>query len=239
MEPAQRIVPEYDPNELDAVIGELFPVIHEERPRRGDGFLLDPATLVGSTRHYCAEYLRWLGLDEEVLPPERVLIHAGLPEPGRLERRTPQGQEGLKEQQGRFSLYIDNGLYHSLAAVKAVLAHEFTHLYLVRRGHQTLRDAGTAATGAAPVVSRLSDAEEIRTEVASVLLGFGRLVLNGVCDYARPYAGTGIVAQLGYLPVPGFVHVYRKVNELGGVSPAAAAHGLTDFARRALTQTYS
>ncbi|MFF7802560.1 hypothetical protein [Streptomyces olivaceus] len=239
MEPAQRIVPEYDPNELDAVIGELFPVIHEERPRRGDDFLLDPAALVGSTRHYCAEYLRWLGLDEEVLPPERVLIHAGLPEPGRLEHRTPQGQEGLKRQQGRFSLYIDNGLYHSLAAVKAVLAHEFTHLYLVRRGHQTLRDAGTAATGAAPVVSRLSDAEEIRTEVASVLLGFGRLVLNGVCDYARPYAGTGIVAQLGYLPVPGFVHVYRKVNELAGVSPAAAAHGLTDSARQALTKTYN
>ncbi|MBZ6288016.1 hypothetical protein [Streptomyces olivaceus] len=242
MEPAQRIVPEYDPNELDAVIGELFPVIREERPRRGDGFLLDPAALVGSTRHYCAEYLRWLGLDEEVLPPERVLIHAGLPEPGRLERRTPQGQEGLKGQQGqqgRFSLYIDNGLYHSLAAVKAVLAHEFTHLYLVRRGHQTLRDAGTAATGPAPVVSRLSDAEEIRTEVASVLLGFGRLVLNGVCDYARPYAGTGITGQLGYLPVPGFVHVYRRVNELAGVSPAAAAHGLTDFAQQALTQPYN
>ncbi|MET9444942.1 hypothetical protein [Streptomyces sp. NPDC006610] len=229
METVQSTVPEYAPNELNALVGELFPVICGQRPRRSDDFLFDPATLLGSTRHYYVEYLRWLGLDEEVLPPERILIHAGLPEPGRLERRTPQGQEG------RFSLYLDNGLYRSLDAVKMVLAHELTHLYLVRHGHQKLRDAGTTTTAPAPAVSRLSDREEIRTEVASILLGFGRLVLNGVCDYTRLHAEDGITGQLGYLTIPEFVHVYRRVNELVGVGLESAAHGLNGPARQTLT----
>ncbi|QOV40788.1 hypothetical protein IM697_21775 [Streptomyces ferrugineus] len=231
MATAQSTAPEYAPNDLDALVGELFPVICGERPRRGDDFLFDPATLVGSTRHYYVKYLRWLGLDEEVLPPERILIHAGLPEPGRLERRAPQGQDG------RFSLYLDNDLYRSLDAVKMVLAHELTHLYLVHHGHQKLRDAETTTTALAPTVSRLSDPEEVRTEVASILLGFGRLVLNGVCDYARLHAEDGRTGQLGYLTIPRFVHVYRRVNELVGVGREAAAHGLNGPARQTLNST--
>lgn len=231
METAQSTVPEYAPNDLDALISELFPVLCGQRPRRGDDFLFDPAALVGSTRHYYVEYLRWMGLDEEVLPPERILIHAGLPEPGRLERRTPQGQEG------RFSLYLDNGLYRSIHAVKAVLAHELTHLYLVLHGHQKLREAEATATALAPTVSRLSDPEEIRTDVASILLGFGRIVLNGVCDYTRLHAEDGLTGQLGYLPIPQFVHVYRRVNEMVGVIPESAAYGLNGPARQALTAT--
>jgi hypothetical protein len=229
MKTAESTVPEYTPNDLDALIGELFPVICGVRQRRGDGFLFDPAILAGSTRHYYVEYLRWLGLDEEILPPERILIHAWLPEPGRLERRTPQGQEG------RFSLYLDNRLYRSLDAVKMVLAHELTHLYLVHHGHQKLLETPTATTALAPAVSRLSDPEEIRTEVASILLGFGRLVLNGVCDYTRLHAEDRLTGRLGYLPIEGFLHVYRRVNELVGVGPQSAARGLNDPARQALT----
>jgi hypothetical protein len=216
--------------QLDTLVAELFPVL---RGTRGaTEFLFDPAALVGrgTIRDYYLEYLSWLDISPAILPPDRLFIHANRPCPANLEGREDLTRPGSGY---RFSLYIDNGLYRSPSALQMALAHELTHLRLILTGQQFFPDDGrmTSAAGCLPL------AEEIRTDVASILLGFGKLVLNGVFEYAQVLRRAGYVAQLGYISPTAFVYLYRSVNALVGVAPEDAAAGLNGAARRAVTGT--
>jgi hypothetical protein len=207
--------------DLDALIDELLPLLSgvggKSAGRRA--FLFEPSELAGSTRHYYPEYLRWLGIPEETLPPERVLIHAGHGHPATLERRD------------RFSLYLDSGLYRSRDAVKMALAHETTHLFLALNDLQRMVPGGDKMAHS----HIWQEGEEVRTEVASICLGLGKLVLNGVSAYRELEAADGYDSRLGYLSVASFAYVYRRVNERAEVDPRDAERGLNDAARRALT----
>ncbi|MFL6118312.1 hypothetical protein [Actinophytocola sp.] len=77
------------------------------------------------------------------------------------------------------SLFLSVRLFRSFDAFKMALAHDMTHLYLVRRGLQA-RPESSAARG----TTALPKHEEERTDVASILLGFGKVVLNGVAEWA-------------------------------------------------------
>ncbi|WUH98538.1 hypothetical protein OHR68_34310 [Spirillospora sp. NBC_00431] len=207
-----------DPD-LDSHLDELLPLIRREAT--GDAFLFDPKTLKGSTRHYFKEYPAWLGIDEKVLPRERIWIHADHEHPASIERRTVTYESRTVEE---FALYINNGLYRSREAVKMALAHEVTHLYLMLNGHQApLGDTG-----------RVSETEEIRTDVASIVLGFGKLVLNGVCAFKELHLKDGYDARLSYLPSSSFSYLYQKVNDLMDVPDAVATEGLNKAALREL-----
>jgi hypothetical protein len=206
--------------DLDALIDELLPLLSGGGKSAGRrAFLFDPSELAGLARHSYPEYLRWLGIPEETLPPERLFIHAGHGHPATLERRD------------RFSLFLDSGLYRSRDAVRMALAHETTHLYLTLNDLQRMVPGGdkTAHSHAWQAL------EEVRTEVASICLGLGKLVLNGVCAYRELEAADGYDSRLGYLSVASFAYVYRRVNELAEVDPRDAESGLNDAARRALT----
>jgi hypothetical protein len=213
---------------LGALIRELTPALRGDRSAAE--FLFDPATLHGPTRVYYLEYLRWLGIPPRVLPPQRVFIHADRPIPANLEFSRITATTGIIEE---FSLYLDNDLFRSIDAVKMALAHELTHLYLVRNDLQTLAspEFRSGATYA------LSDSEEVRTEVASILLGFGKLVLNGASDYARQGLRAGYIARLGYISVDAFAYLYKTVNELVGVPTDVALHGLNPAAEQAISVT--
>ncbi|MWA01992.1 hypothetical protein F8568_016755 [Actinomadura sp. LD22] len=211
--------------ELDAIVDEMFPALRGDR--EGAGFLLDPSSLRGSTRDYHEQCLAWLGIDVGILPPERVWIQAGRPYPANLELRVPaSGGTGS----GKFGLYMDSSLYRSRDAVKMALAHELTHLYLVLHDLQEMRPIPNGAT------TSLSLDEEIRTEVASMLLGFGKLVINGACSYERVHLSQGVIGQLGYLRTYEFAYLYQLVNALADVPADAAAHGLNVSARELMNR---
>lgn len=213
---------------LDSLVTDLFPVLRGDRDALA--FLFDPAALEGrgTIRDYYLEYLRWLAIPAATLPPERVYLHANRPCPANLEllRQSP-----LPSAPVTYSLYIDMGLYRSTDALRMALAHELTHLYLLLNGHQVL-PAHVTSTGA---TSALSDSEEVRTDVASILLGFGKLVLNGASDYAQVNLRAGYVAQLGYLPVASYAYLYQKVNDLVGVPRNVALAGLNAAAKQAIS----
>lgn len=48
------------------------------------------------------------------------------------------------------------------------------------------------------------------------------------------HARIGYIGQLGYLPVPSFAYLYRRVNELVKVPERIACDGLNSAARSAL-----
>lgn len=205
--------------DLDALIAELSPGL----PARGaTEFLFDPESLEGypTVRDYYVEYLDWLGLPRSVLPPGRLYIHGDRPAPANLEFRGAPGAAGSE-----VSLFLSQRLFRSFDVVKMALAHELTHLYLVEKGLQVLPKS---------VTTSLPEIEEVRTDVASILLGFGKLVVNGVAEYPTLFKRDGLVAQLGYLPVSSFAYLYRRVNERVGVPAGVADNGLNPAATQAL-----
>lgn len=205
-------------HELDSLIDNLFPVLPV---RDAADFLFDPAKLEGypTVRDYYVEYLHWLDIPLETLPSQRVYLHGDRPGPANLEVRGD----------GEVSLFISMRLFRSFDLVKMALAHELTHLFLMRNGLQNLpRSAGATLS--------LPDNEEIRTDVASIVLGFGKLVLNGVTEFARLHAADGQAGQLGYLPVSSFAYLYQRVNALVGVPSEVAVDGLNAAARQAISQ---
>jgi hypothetical protein len=216
---------------LGATIEELLPKLRTARV--GSEFLFDPEVLDGypTVRDYYVEYLRWLDIPPEALPTSRFHIHGDRPHPADIEFRTDERGAGSFLDA---SLFLSMRLFRSFDAVKMALAHEMTHLCLVRRGLQTLpqSSAGFRRTTALP------EDEEVRTDVASILLGFGKLVLNGAAEWAadpRP----GRIEQLGYLPVSSFAYLYRRVNELMDVPSSIARDGLTAAASSALDDANS
>lgn len=215
-----------DKQTLEASIEELLPELPSVRC--GSEFLFNPEALDGypTVRDYYVEYLRWLDIPPETLPTSRVHIHGERPHPADIEFRTAErGQDSFPE----VSLFLSMRLFRSFDAVKMALAHEMTHLYLVRCGLQALPESSAAARG----TTALPEHEEVRTDVASILLGFGKLVLNGVAEWAAA-PRFGRIEQLGYLPVSSFAYLYQRVNELMDVPSSIARDGLTAAASRAL-----
>lgn len=214
-----------DNQELEAAIEELSPKLPSVR--FGSEFLFNPDVLDGypTVRDYYVEYLRWLDIPPKALPTSRFHIHGDRPHPADIEFRTAErGPDSFEA-----SLFLSMRLFRSFDAVKMALAHEMTHLCLARRGLQALPEssAATRRTTALPV------GEEERTDVASILLGFGKLVLNGVAEWAEA-PRSGRIEQLGYLPVSSFAYLYRRVNELMDVPSSIARDGLNAAASRAL-----
>jgi len=223
------------------MIDQFLPICRMNRS--AEDFLFDPKSLEGSTRHFWPKYLTWAGIPVSIIPFEHVFIHAGIETPARIQERV-----NLETGQKQHFLFIQNELYISLAAVRMALAHECTHLFLVRQGHQHFftkqeierlrKEAAEApvdySLGFARVVrtshpsSIMSPQEERNTDVASYALGFGKLVLNGVCEYAQKQQHS----TLGLLGIGEHVYVYRRINELVGVPESVALKDLLPEAMR-------
>jgi hypothetical protein len=195
---------------LDRLLDEVLPICRQGE-RSPDNYHFDPGTLIGATRYDVPRYLEWLHIPHETLLFENIYIHAGLEHekreiPAKLERRVVSGREA------EFCLHLNNDLYISRRAVRAAIAHELTHLFLIVGGHQRMHEQNTAF--------RAGDPEEVRTEVAAIALGFGKIVLSGLDDYSDKAPGK----QLGYLSLPEFRHVYERVNDLVGVPRSHAEY---------------
>lgn len=202
--------------ELDAVVDEVLPLC--ARDRDGGSLPFDEDALDTTTRFSVPALLRHLGLPERALPSRRFFINAGGAAPGKLEQRTSGTADS------RFNLTLRSDLFISPPAVLATLAHELTHLYLVWNGHQALAASTSGRTP--PNSEDLADAEEVRTEVACVALGFGALRLNGMVDLAERSPGVtlGYVESRELAAVIARVHAERGVHEdrtTQALSPAA------------------
>lgn len=188
---------------LDPVIDELVPICRGDRP--AEAFHFDPDTLSGAVRFDVPHLVRWLGFPAEVLPFDHVFIHAHLDVPAKVEFSE------VRDGSVSIYVYLNAELYRAPSAVYAGLAHELAHLFLVLTGRQTLQGRRTSEDP--------DDPEEVRTEVAAVALGFGKLMLAGVADYAE----RDPAARLGYLSLAEFEYVYDRVNQLAGVPRDHAA----------------
>lgn len=238
-------------DELDALVEELFSSIGTERS--GADFFFDTENLSGSTRFYYTDFLDWLGIDAGMLDAERICIHSGREQPANLDKRRAgdSGGEG-------YSLYLDNGLYRTLDAVYAALAHQFTHLKLIIDGEQTLTEAAKCEpVDLDEVKSKAKDddddddrddeddapddkaeaaaALEVRTEVASFVLGFGKLVLNGACEWDDlDVDDDDGFEHISTLPVTSLAYLYKKVAKHADVASKDLETGLTDEAKEVL-----
>lgn len=183
--------------DLGRIIADVVPICRGSRPP--ERFHLDPGVLTGSTRYDVPHLLRWAGIAGGVLPFEHVFIHGDLDVPAKLESWAASSGEP------RFYLTLSTDLFSSGPAVRAAIAHQVTHLYLILAGQQRLLGRGTS--------EHPDDPEEVRTDVAAVALGFGKLMLHGVEDYAARQPGK----RLGYLTIDQLGQVYDRVNELVGV----------------------
>lgn len=248
-------------DDLDALVDELFTRLGTERS--GEDFFFDPESITGSTRTYYVDFLNWLGIDDSVLPAERICIHDGRDRPANLDRRRGGDGEG-------YTLFIDNSLYRTLEAVYAALAHQFAHLKLIIDEDHSLAEAencrpyelekpkskksdddddddddvetdedsddAEAKLAKAKAAKAEAAAElEVRAEVAAFVLGFGKLVLNGACEWDE----LDIDDDEGFehittLPVKSLVHLYKKVAKHADVGSEDLEAGLTDEAKEAL-----
>ncbi len=207
-----------DKRDLDALIKDAEPLWRGARG--GENFLFDTSGFEGAVRHDYLHFLRRLGIPETILPGNRVHIHAGHKHPASLERRTIDSKD-------TFQLYLRNDLFRSIKAVHAAIAHELTHLFLVLNGLQRMQPGSINAQFG-------DDDEEIRTEVAVMALGFGKVALNGVCAYHELHTNAQQTAQLGYLPIESFAYVYREINDRVGVPGEETLAGLLPSARKAV-----
>jgi hypothetical protein len=180
--------------DLARIVADVVPICRGSRPP--ERFHFDSGVLTGSTRYDVPHFLRWAGMPGGVLPFEHVFIHGDLDVPARLESWAAASGEL------RFYLTLSAGLFSSAPAVRTAIAHGVTHLYLILAGEQRLFGRGTS--------ERPDDPEEVRTDVAAVALGFGKLMLHGVEDYAARQPGK----PLGYLTIDQLTQVYDRVNEL-------------------------
>lgn len=97
-------------------------------------------------------------------------------------------------------------------ALGGILAHELTHEFLISQ------EIGSIDT----------NENEQLTDLASIALGLGKLVLNGTVSILFP--STGEKQILGYLAPELKAFAYRKVNEQHRISDAVAKENLTDVA---------
>ena len=102
-------------------------------------------------------------------------------------------------------------------ALGGILAHELTHEYLARLN--------------LPDGQQLADLEP-QTDLASIALGLGKLVLNGTVTVMA--AATGEVQTIGYLSPELKAYAYRQVNRQRAVADGVARACLTDGALRLL-----
>ena len=95
-------------------------------------------------------------------------------------------------------------------AIGAILAHEITHRFLVYKG----------------IFFEDINENERFTDLATIAIGFGKLLLNGMFVEVAPLKGEGIV--LGYLSPELILYAYQKVNEFRGIDPEIARKYLTN-----------
>jgi hypothetical protein len=224
-----------DLSNLDRLVTELLPVC--QRDRDAQSFFLEPELLTGSVRHYFTKFLDWIDVGADVLAPSGLNIHAGLDVPGRLQQMTNRSTGNRI-----VSMYLDHGLFVTPSVIPAVLSHECAHLFLIQRERQSFPetserlvylgdDSEPMRVPSVPperfgVDGMMGRDDEIATEVASIALGFGKLVLNGVAAFAS----TGRGLQLGYLTTGEFAHVFQSVVRAVGVPDEAARRGFSDEA---------
>jgi hypothetical protein len=189
--------------DLERVIEEVLPICRGSRPP--DDFHFDPAVLTGATRSDVPYFLSWLGIAGAVLPFEHIFIHADLDVPACLRAwARPGGQPG-------FYLALNAKLFISPLAVRAAIAHVLSHLYLILSGNQAIRGRDSC--------QEQRDPEEIRTEVAAIALGFGKLLIEGIEDYAALRPGE----RLSPLSLDQCKQAYDRLNQLVGVPRGHAA----------------
>jgi hypothetical protein len=129
-------------------------------------------------------------------------------------RVSPQTAGQIHIQQGRKS-HIQIPLYYvgKPHALGAILAHELTHERL----------ASTAGVTYASV----EEMERV-TDLASVVLGLGKLVLNGLITEVAPPTGERQV--LGYLAPDAIAYAYLYVTRRCGITEDLMRRNLTDAA---------
>ena len=120
-----------------------------------------------------------------------VSLRSGLPVPGRVELGS--GDDFLVE--------IDRNFAGRPRVLSAILAHEVAHIFLHRH---RLRQPETLA-------------DEILTDTAAVLYGFGALMLD-----------TYVVSET-HLPVPGGTQIHRSERKLGYLTPDEYGYLLSHF----------
>jgi hypothetical protein len=96
-------------------------------------------------------------------------------------------------------VYLSTRLFTAPEAVRAATAHEVTHLALQMSGLQSSEG--------------YSFREEVRTELASVFLGFGEIYLCGRTVYAHKRPDE----RIGYMGIPELVRAYDRVHVLLGI----------------------
>jgi len=155
--------------------------------------------------------MNWIGVPRDTIPYEHIFIHSGLSVPAKIELSTEFSRE-YPEGHSALSLYISHELHISLKGVAALIAHECTHLYLIEQGRQALKGESTI----------MGMEDEFETEVASIILGLGKVVLNGVCDYAEKKPGR----RIGYLSAVEFGYVYTQTGVRLGLIQSVLQQGL-------------
>jgi hypothetical protein len=129
-------------------------------------------------------------------------------------RMDPQVAGQIRRQRGAIS-HIQIPLYYvgRPHALGAILAHELTHERL------------------APIeevlCSTVQEQERV-TDLASMVSGLGKLVLNGLITEIVPVAGERQV--LGYLDPPVIAYVYRFLGQRYGIAESQLMRNLTDAA---------
>jgi len=96
----------------------------------------------------------------------------------------------------------------------AILAHEMTHAFLFYRG----------------IILVDPDENEIFTDVATIFIGLGKLLLNGIVVEPGEYESQ--VYSLGYLPHQLVSYCYRRVNTARDIPNDVMMRNLVPMARR-------
>jgi len=218
-----------DASDVDRLIKRVIPIC--DLKKKPANFLFDPGELKGSARDSVGKIFGWLGIPEELIPYERLCIHADLGVPGKIQEDVHLGT-GIPY----LSMFISQELFIAPEAVKAWIAHEGAHLYLIGKGQQDMYGGARISEPASEgrrkhhqfQSSRVSgdtvmdEPEEVATHVAAMALGLGKVVLNGVCQYAAVKDGE----PLGHMPPSLCAYAYDQVNRTVGVAEEAAKQGL-------------
>lgn len=97
-------------------------------------------------------------------------------------------------------------------ALGGILAHELTHEFLISQDIKS---------------TDVNENEQL-TDLASIGLGLGKLILNGTVSTLVP--STGERQVLGYLTAELKAYAYQKVNKQHRISDTVAKENLTDVA---------
>lgn len=160
---------------------------------------------------------------------EKISRHVGLPSPPSVDYQ-PSVKSWLPAQGNHVAAQIAGNsieLSHELCGrakiLAAVLAHEITHSFLNSRGIH-LPDE--------PENERLTD-------LASIFLGLGKLVLNGKQEKKSISIGMfetmSRTTTIGYLSFPELAYAYERVNALRQIDPGVCLADLTQGARGAVS----